>query len=43
MKQYEMKVVNGHYELYINGKFYCSCDNWAEVNKEIEEFEMKNN
>jgi hypothetical protein len=22
----EVKKVNGHYEIYINGKFNCSCD-----------------
>lgn len=24
-----------HFELYLNGKFYCSGDNLAEINEEI--------
>lgn len=28
--------VKGHYEIYINGKFYCSADNLKEVEKELE-------
>lgn len=33
-------VVNkqGHYEVYINGKFYCSVDNMSEANREIENY-----
>ena len=41
--KYEVKIVMDHYELHIDGKFYCSCDNWFEINKEIEEFEIKEN
>ena len=26
---------NGHYEVYIDGKFYCSADTMAEVMREI--------
>ena len=35
---YEVKQVYGHYEIYINGEFYCSADNMAEVREEIEKF-----
>lgn len=28
--------VNDHYEVYINGKFYCSADTITEAVKEIE-------
>ena len=30
--------VRGHYEIYINGRFYCSADNKAEAEREIEEY-----
>lgn len=33
---YEIKFVRGHYEIYINGEFYCSADNIAEAETEIE-------
>ena len=33
---YEIKHVHGHFEIYINGKFYCTADNMAEVDEEIE-------
>ena len=32
---YEIKSVYGHYEVYINGKFYCSADSIAEAEMEI--------
>ena len=35
---YEVKRVYQHYEIYINGKFYCTADNMAEVREEIEKF-----
>ena len=25
----------GHYNVYVSGKFYCSCDNMDEVRSEI--------
>ena len=25
-----------HYEIYLNGKFYCSCENMYEVTEELE-------
>lgn len=33
---YEVKQVHGHYEIYINGKFYCTADNMTEVEEELE-------
>ena len=32
----EIKNVKGHYEVWICGKFYCSCDNMDEVREELE-------
>lgn len=29
------KRVYGHYNVYIDGNFYCSCDNMDEVRSEI--------
>lgn len=28
----------GHYEVYINGTFFCSADNWNEAVKEVETY-----
>lgn len=33
---YEIKQVHQHYEIYINGNFYCSADNMNEVREELE-------
>lgn len=35
------KIVNvcGHYEVYLDGKFYCSADTPEEAAKEIETYE----
>lgn len=33
---YEIKYVYGHYEIYVNGEFYCSADDMTEVREEIE-------
>ena len=35
----EIKIIhsNGYYEVYIDGKFYCSVDSVIEAAKEIEE------
>lgn len=35
----EIKIIpnNGHYDVYINGKFYCSADSVIEAAKEIEQ------
>lgn len=34
------KIVNryGHYEVYINGRFFCSADNWNEAVREVEDY-----
>lgn len=34
--QFKMEKVQEHYEVYINGEFYCSADNPIEAAKEIE-------
>ena len=34
--QVEIQKVKEHYEIYIDNKFYCSCDNWTEVQEELE-------
>lgn len=31
----EVRNVRGHYEIYINGVFYCSCDTKEEVEEEL--------
>ena len=36
---YNIIHVNGHYEVYINGIFYCSADTINAAAKEIEEYE----
>lgn len=36
---YEIKNVHGHFEIYVNGNFYCSANNMAEVREEIESIE----
>lgn len=33
--------IQGHYELYIDGVFYCSCDTYEEVQEEIEFLESE--
>ena len=33
---YNIVRVNGHYEVYINGKFFCSADTVTEAANEIE-------
>ena len=35
-KMYEIKHINGHYEIYIDGEFYCSADTLAEAAIEID-------
>jgi hypothetical protein len=32
---------NGHFEVHINGKFYCSADTWKEADDEIKEYAVK--
>lgn len=40
----DYKIISncGHCEIYIDGKFYCSTDDWEEAEKEIEEYEAQN-
>ena len=33
---YEIKHANGYYELYVDGKFYCSADTLTEAAREID-------
>lgn len=35
-ESYNIIHVNDHYEVYIDGKFYCSADTVTEAAKEIE-------
>jgi hypothetical protein len=39
MYRYEIKSVQGHYVLWVDGKFYCSCDNMSEVVEELSQLE----
>ena len=36
---YQIIPVRGHYDVYLNGEFFCSADTQAEATKEIEEYE----
>jgi hypothetical protein len=36
---YKIVSTHGHYEVYIDGKFYCSADTMHEAAKEVEEYE----
>ena len=38
---YDIFHTNGHYEVYINGEFYCSTDSMHEAAKEIENAKNK--
>ena len=38
---YNIMPRNGHYELYINGKLYCSTDTEAEAEREIKAYEAE--
>ena len=35
----EVRSKNGHYEIYVNGVFYSSCDS-GELNEELDEIEI---
>ena len=37
MDNYDIIHINGHYEAYLHGKFICSGDTKAEVEKELRE------
>lgn len=39
MKDIRIEGVHGHYEIYVDGEFYCSCDSASEVIEEIERIE----
>ena len=41
MNHYEVKNVRGHYEVYINGEFYCSCDTLSEVDEALATYEIE--
>ena len=32
----EIKYIFGHYEVYIDGEFHCSADNYSEAWKELQ-------
>lgn len=36
MKDINIIGEHGHYEIYVDGEFYCSCDNASEVVEEVE-------
>ena len=36
MTDYKIISKNGHYEVYVNGKFYCSADTIIEAARELE-------
>lgn len=36
MFSYNIVHVNGHYEVYLDGKFLCSADTYMEAVKELE-------
>lgn len=35
MSDYKIIHINDYYEVYLNGKFYCSADTKSEAEKEI--------
>lgn len=39
MITYKIVPVRDHYEVYINGQFYCSVDNVTEAEREIEQYQ----
>ena len=38
---YKIKPTQGHFEVYIDGRFYCSADNWKEAVSEVENYTQK--
>lgn len=38
---YRIVPYRGHYEVHIDGKFYCSADTWREADNEIREYALK--
>lgn len=41
MVSYKIKRKYDHYEVYINGKFYCTADTQEEAAREVEEYFYK--
>ena len=41
MERYDITLSGGHYEVYIDGKFYCSADSAQEAAREVEEYEKE--
>ena len=35
----QVRRVHGHYEIYVDGEFYCSCDTQQEVDEVLNELE----
>ena len=35
---YKIKPTKEHFEVYIEGKFYCTADNWREAENEIKNY-----
>ena len=35
---YKIVPVGGHFEVHIDGKFYCSADTWKEADNEIKNY-----
>ena len=42
MEKVDVRKVREHYEVYVDGKFYCSCDNLREVDEELNNYENEN-
>lgn len=41
MSDIDIVDVYGHCEVYINGEFYCSADNFMEAAREVDEYEKQ--
>ena len=37
----DVRKVREHYEIYIDGQFYCACDDRDEVNEEIANYKNR--
>ena len=35
---YTIKPERGYFTVYVNGKFYCTADTWAEAEREVESY-----
>ena len=38
---YKIVPVNGHFEVYIDGEFFCTADSWKEAEMEIKEYQSE--